>query len=328
MSREWINIPTPGNDFEQTAETLAVSVLDDLGTLEISGPDSAKFLQGQLTCNLQDINLQQTSLGAHCTHKGRMVASFTLCQNSESNYLFSLPKETLTNLHKSLGKYIVFSKAKLRDASDDYLTLGISGKLANQHISQLFGSAPAKRFSQLIHDNILVICISENPFRYLCLIPLAAAKTMWSTLTASATLTDEHYWARLNICDGLGEVRQKTIEEFIPQMLNLQILGGISFTKGCYTGQEIVARMQYRGILKKGMYRVAGEGPALEANDPLFQKDEAQAIGHLVIVEPVDSNHWEGLAVITHEASRHAMHTAENKPVTVLPLPYSVQLPE
>ena len=132
MRTEWINVPTNTNDFNQLSDATVLSVLDNdasnsYGLLEIAGIDSAKFLQGQITCNMQDITPQQSRLGAHCTHKGRMVASFRLLQTSENSYLFCLPKQTLPALQKSLGKYIVFSKAKLRDASDDYLQLGISG---------------------------------------------------------------------------------------------------------------------------------------------------------------------------------------------------------
>lgn len=328
MSKDWINIPTSNNDFNAPMANIVLSVLDDTGILEINGADSAKFLQGQLTCNLQEISLQQSSIGAHCTHKGRMIASFTLCQNSEISYLFSLSQETLSGLEKSLGKYIVFSKAKLRNVSDDYLTLGISGTNASQLITTLFGHAPTVRHEQHLHNNSIVTCISEQAPRFLCLIPTEQAQTSWGTLTASATVTDHHYWNRLNICEGIGEVREQTVEEFIPQMLNLQKLGGISFTKGCYTGQEIVARMQYRGILKKGMYRIAGQGKTPAPNDPVFQQGEMQAVGHLVMAEATAVNHWEGLAVITHDAVQHALHSTEKLAIAVLPLPYSLAQPE
>ncbi len=322
MHTEWINIsintPTNTNDFKQLSDATVVSVLDSdasnsYGLLEIAGIDSAKFLQGQITCNMQDITLQQSRLGAHCTHKGRMVASFCLFQTSENSYLFCLPKQTLPALQKSLGKYIVFSKAKLRDASDEYLELGISGSQAAQKISTVFGKAPTSAQEQHRNENGTVICVDKNAPRFLCIIPAAQAKTVFDALSADATITDCHYWHWLNIRDGIGEVREQTIEEFIPQMLNMQLLDGISFTKGCYTGQEIVARMQYRGTLKKGMYRIAGSGTAPLPNEQVFH--EEQSIGHMVMAENITVDQWEALAVITHEAVQH---------MTVLPLPYAV----
>jgi len=322
MHTNWINIaintPTITNDFDQLTHATVLSVLDSnaansYGLLEIAGVDSAKFLQGQITCNMQDITLQQSRLGAHCTHKGRMVASFRLLQTSENNYLFCLPKQTLLPLQKSLGKYIVFSKAKLRDASDDYLQLGISGSQAAQKISTVFGKAPTSVQEQCQNESGAVICVDENIPRFLCIIPSAHAKTVFEALSVDSTITDCHYWHWLNIRDGVGEVREQTIEEFIPQMLNMQLLNGISFTKGCYTGQEIVARMQYRGTLKKGMYRIAGSGIAPLPNEPVLQAGLEQAAGHLVMAENIAVDQWEGLAVISHEAVQH---------MTVLPLPY------
>jgi folate-binding protein YgfZ len=321
MRTDWMNIsintPTITNDFKQLSDATVLSVLDgdanSYGLLEIAGIDSAKFLQGQITCNMQDITPQQSRLGAHCTHKGRMVASFRLLQTSENSYLFCLPKQTLPALQKSLGKYIVFSKAKLRDASDDYLQLGISGSQAVQKISTVFGKTPVSAQEQHQNENGTVICIEEKIARFMCIIPIAHAKKVFDALTANATTTDSHYWHWLNIRDGFGEVREQTIEEFIPQMLNMQLLNGISFTKGCYTGQEIVARMQYRGTLKKGMYRIAGSGIAPLPNELVFHQE--QSIGHMVMAENITVDQWEGLAVITHEAVQH---------MTVLPLPYAV----
>ena len=327
-----INNHINANDFSQLADTTIVSVLDGeeaaaYGLLQITGADSAKFLQGQLTCNMQDITLQQSRYGAHCTHKGRMVASFRLLQVNEQSYLFSLPQATLPHLQKSLGKYIVFSKAKLHAASDDYLQLGISGPQAAQLIAKLCGSAPTTRHEQHIHDNGIVICVNEIIPRFLCIVPAAHAKNIMGNLDTSIKISNCHYWHWLNIRDGIGEVREQTIEEFIPQMLNLQRLDGISFTKGCYTGQEIVARMQYRGILKKGMYRLAGSGTAPLPNSAIFQEQQEQAVGHIVMAENIGADQWEALAVITHEAIEQKLFTAEKTPVTVLSLPYLLSDP-
>lgn len=329
MHIDLTDTPPINSDFTALADATVVSVLSSgengYGLLEIAGADSAKFLQGQLTCNMQDITLQQSRLGAHCSHKGRMVASFHLLQNAflENSYLFSLPTQTLPTLQKSLGKYIVFSKAKLRDASDDYLQLGISGPQAAQKISAVFGSAPTATQAQHSHENGTVICIDEASPRFLCIIPTAHAKTVFDSLSANATVTNCHYWHWLNIRDGIGEVREQTIEEFIPQMLNLQLLNGISFTKGCYTGQEIVARMQYRGTLKKGMYRISGTGTAPAPNEPIFQANQEQPAGHMVMAENMVADQWEALAVITHDAIQSILNTADKQPVTLLPLPYT-----
>lgn len=312
MQKKRIPIPESPADFHSLLDKTTVSVLDDgsanqYGLLAITGTDSAKFLQGQLTCNMQDITAQQSRIGAHCTHKGRMVASFRLLQKDAQSYLFFVSAQTLPALQKSLGKYIVFSKAKLRDASDDYVMLGISGPQAARLVTDVCG---------------MVICVDEKNPRYICVVPAENAEALCNTLATAATITGCQYWHWLDIRAGLGEVREKTVEEFIPQMLNLQMVDGISFTKGCYTGQEIVARMQYRGTLKKGMYRITGHGIVPDPNEPLFAGEQEQADGHLVMAENIAADQWEGLAVITHDAIQHQLQTGSGKTVTVLDLPY------
>ena len=301
MRTDWITIPDRPDNFSELTNKNVISILNEKGLLEIAGPDSAKFLQGQLTCNLQDISITTSRPGAHCTHKGRMVASFRLLQRDAHSYLFSLAAQTLPALQKSLGKYIVFSKAKLRDASDDYLQIGISGASAASVVRDYFELNDTQPHTQSINENGIAICVNASPARYLCIVPADKAEHILHRLSANAYLTDNHYWQWLDIRDGIGEVRAETIEEFIPQMLNLQQKDGISFTKGCYTGQEIVARMQYRGILKKSMYRIRGEGLAPAPNEPVLSPDKNQTIGHIVQSENVSALNWEALAVIQHE---------------------------
>lgn len=325
MHADWINIPAQDH-WNISAGQTVISVLDGTGLLGITGPDSSKFLQGQLTCNMQDITSVASRPGAHCTHKGRMVASFRLLQQHDGAYLFVLPQETLGGLQKSLGKYIVFSKAKLRDASDDYLLLGISGNDAATRVSALFGAAPSALHAQQAHDCGIAVCVNASAPRFLCLLQREQAQAAWQQLAAgnNTVVTDSHYWRLLDIRDGIGEVHAQTIEEFIPQMLNLQVLDGISFTKGCYTGQEIVARMQYRGILKKAMYRISGEGSLPAPNDAILQAGHEQAVGHLVIAEMSGAGLWEGLAVIQHDAIAAPLQLAGGSALQVLALPYTV----
>lgn len=311
--------------FEQLANATVISHLDsDLGLLAITGIDSAKFLQGQLTCNLQDITPQQSRLGAHCTHKGRMVASFRLLQTAEHSYLFALPKTTLEALQTSLAKYIVFSKAKLNNTTNDYALRGISGTDAAALVENIFGNAPNTLHAQHNSEQGMVICVNAQAPRFLCIIPQQHISSIDNALSKSAQTTDGHYWHALDIRDGIGAVYAETIEEFIPQMLNLQLLDGISFTKGCYTGQEIVARMQYRGILKKAMYRIAGNGAAPPPNTAIFLEGNAQAAGHIVSAENINTELWEALAVINHDAIEHTLHIDNAQAISVLSLPYTL----
>lgn len=328
MHAEWLSSPEPSQqDFTSLQLHTTVSLLADDSLLGCSGPDSAKFLQGQLTCNLQEITATQARTGAHCTPKGRMVTNFLLAQTGECDYLFRVHNETLAALQKSLQKYIVFSKATLRDASEEYVLLGIQGPAAENTVAALFGFAPPTINATHSHPNGFVIRVTQAA-RFECWIPASAAQTIWTELCATLTVTGHAFWHWLNIRDGLGDIRAETIEEFIPQMLNLQLTDGISFTKGCYTGQEIVARMQYRGTLKKSTYRIAGNGISPSPATPLFLENAAQASGQIVIAQTVENDQWEALAVIQHDALTHPLHTANSTCITLLTLPYIDQDPQ
>lgn len=328
MHAEWLRSPVPTRqDFTSLQSLTTVSLLADDALLGCIGPDSAKFLQGQLTCNLQEITTTQARTGAHCTPKGRMVTNFLLAQTGESEYLFRIHNETLAALQKSLQKYIVFSKAKLREAGEEYLLLGIQGPAAESTIARLFGSAPQTIYAMQSHQNGFVIRVSQAA-RFECWISASTAQAIWTELCATLTVTGHTFWHWLNIRDGLGDIRAETIEEFIPQMLNLQLTDGISFTKGCYTGQEIVARMQYRGTLKKSAYRIAGKGVSPKPATPLFQENASQASGQIVIAEAVGDDQWEALAVIQHDALTHPLHTTNSACITLLTLPYIDQDPQ
>lgn len=323
MDIDWLPLPEQP-DLAALLPQTVLSVLPDLGLLAIEGPDAARFLQGQLTCHVQEITATTSRTGAHCTPKGRMIANFRLLQRAEQALLCCVPGETRAALQQSLGKYIVFSKATLRDASADYLAVGVSGPEAAARVSTALGTAP-DTLHAVAHgaQGSLVIRVAE-PARFLCLLPAASARELCAALQQGTSLSDARYWHWLDIRDGLGEVRRQTVEAFTPQMLNLQLTGGISFTKGCYTGQEIVARTQYRGILKKAMYRIGGSGPLPQPDEALFQRGEEQPVGHVVMAETVTGSQWEALAVIPHEASEAALHTATQAAVTVLPLPYAI----
>lgn len=252
-----------------------------------------------------------------------MVANFLLTQTREQEYLFRTHRETLAALQKSLGKYIVFSKAKLRDATDEFLLLGLQGPTAEETVSTWFGAAPTTRNATHHNDIGFVTRISNEP-RFECWIAIDQAKHVWQTLAEKHTVTGPAFWHWLNIREGMGEIREPTIEEFIPQMLDLQRNDGISFTKGCYTGQEIVARMQYRGTLKKSLYRLSGAGAAPAPSTALLLDSAEQASGHIVMAESLADNHWEALAVIQHDAVELPLHLANNEPVSLLHLPDAV----
>lgn len=293
--------------------------------LTITGSDSAKFMQGQLTCNLTTITLNQAAFGAHCTPKGRMIANFYLWQHAADAYRLLLPAATLPALQKNLGKYIVFSKAKLHDACDELSVLGVSGNGALAALQAQLPELRAERHASTSNEILSAVCVeAESSPRFLCTVARQHLATVTAKLAGmEEVITEPTLWAARDIDAGLGFVQQETIEAFIPQMLNMQLLDGISFNKGCYTGQEIVARMQYRGSLKKAMYRVQGHGAAPTANSDILLADNPQPVGNVVNAVACEDG-YRALAVINHDAITQPLLIDEHS-IQVLDLPYAVQ---
>lgn len=226
-----------------------------LGVLTISGTDAATFLQGQITCNINDITDIKSSLGAMCNPKGRAITTFLLVKNADV-FLMILPIELLAAVKKRLQMYILRAAVTLTDSSDEVCLIGLyHGEQANE--------VSAQRFATSRPDNIVV----DFQGRSLIIADVDSAQAFWAEqLKLGFQPEDSAQWRYLDIISGIPWLDAATSEQFIPQMLNLDKLGGISFNKGCYTGQEIVARTHYLGKAKREMF--LAECNTLEPPEP------------------------------------------------------------
>lgn len=292
------------------------------GVLAVRGSDAAKFLQGQLTCNLNYLSETQASLGARCTQKGRMQSSFRIVLQGDG-VLLAMASELLDAQLADLKKYAVFSKSKLTDESADWARFGLVN--ADQVLASLGLELPPETDSVVRTDTLIAIRVS--PGRAELWVPAEHAETVRSQLAAVLKEAHLNEWLLGQIRAGIGQVMPQTRELFIPQMLNLQAIGGVSFKKGCYTGQEIVARMQYLGKLKRRLYRLsldAAETP--EPGTPLFSPNHNSSIGEVVIAAKADQS-IELLAVLQAEAADSGdvhLGTLEGPALHLLDLPYTL----
>ncbi len=292
------------------------------GVLAVRGSDAAKFLQGQLTCNLNYLSDTQASLGARCTQKGRMQSSFRILLQGDG-VLLAMASELLEPQLADLKKYAVFSKSKLTDESAAWVRFGVSD--ADQVLASLGLELPAETDSVVRSDDLIAIRVS--PGRAELWAPAAQAETLHGQLAAQLNEGELNQWLLGQIRAGIGQVMPQTRELFIPQMLNLQAIGGVSFKKGCYTGQEIVARMQYLGKLKRRLYRLSLNASELpEPGTPLFSPTHNSAIGEVVIAARADQG-IELLAVLQAEAAESGdvhVGTLEGPGLQLLDLPYQL----
>ncbi|WP_411380761.1 YgfZ/GcvT domain-containing protein [Pseudomonas sp. MPB26] len=292
------------------------------GILAVRGADASKFLQGQLTCNLNYLSDTQASLGARCTQKGRMQSSFRILLQGDG-VLLAMTTELLEPQLADLKKYAVFSKSKLTDESVAWARFGLVN--ADPALASLGLELPAETDSVARHEALIALRVS--PGRAELWVPAEQAESVRSQLAEHLQQADLNEWLLGQIRAGIGQVMPQTRELFIPQMLNLQAVGGVSFKKGCYTGQEIVARMQYLGKLKRRLYRLRLDTTQLpEPGTPLFSPNHNSSIGEVVLAAKADQT-VELLAVLQAEAADSGdvhLGTLEGPGLQLLDLPYTL----
>ena len=290
--------------------------------LAVRGVDASKFLQGQLTCNLNYLNEQTSSLGARCTAKGRMLSSFRIVPQGDG-YLLAMAAELLEAQMAELQKFAVFSKVKLTDESALWARFGLSH--ADPLLNEIGLALPADANSVARHGEAMAIRRADGCAElWISSTQAEEIRTLLAVKLTEAPLND---WLLGQIRAGIGQVFGPTRELFIPQMINLQALGGVSFKKGCYTGQEIVARMQYLGKLKRRLYRLSLPGSELPAiASEVFSPVHASAVGEVVLAATADGA-VELLAVLQQDAvsdGRLSLQSAAGPQLTLLDLPYTL----
>lgn len=306
--------------------------LSPMGAIAINGPDSQKFLQGQLTCDLVKLPDEHLTLGSHCNPKGRMISAFHALKISQTEFVLLLPRDLVTTALTALKKYAVFFKTQLEDVSDSQHWLALCGRDAGAAASQLL-TLSHDSGSDLIPGQLrsfdhnghraLAACLGER--NVVIQLPLEQTADLWQKLAGSGPVPSSYCrWQYQLIEAGVPQVYQSSSEMFIPQMVNLQVLGGVSFKKGCYTGQEVVARMQYLGAAKRRMYRARIDGGELpQPAAEIFTPAGGSSVGNIVQASRAGDD-VELLAVLTKSkvADGESLQLADGRVLELLELPY------
>lgn len=300
--------------------------LHETTLLQIQGKDAAKFMQGQMTANIQEITPQQWRRGANCTAKGRMVNSFTLLQanNPEPTYLLTMHSPLLEISMAHLKKYAVFFKASLQNAPD-WVLLGAHGHGIEPLLQNFWPELPGPL--QAVQNQNGCLLHMDIPGTWQLWLKRDAAQEILDKLAPQLQLQSAEQGLAHYLRAGIGRVRADTTELFIPQMLNLHKNAGISFNKGCYTGQEIIARMQYLGKLKRHMYPLrftANAAPA--AGTHIYSPLKNSEVGELAEAIAVAPGEYLALAVIEDEFKDSPLQLGQDNPISLelLSLPYSL----
>ena len=319
-----------------TEQSTIICDLGQFGTLRVSGEEAESFLQNLLSNDVREVSSARAQLSSLNTAKGRLLATMLIWREGD-DYLLQLPRMLCEPVRKKLSMYVLRSKVKITDASVEIISLGLSGANAQDILRTHFGELPQLPLGTTSTPQGSVIKIGSTRWQINPSAPHAAA--LWSTLSQHAQPIGSACWDWLNIRSGIPAILPKTQEQFVAQMVNLELIGGVNFKKGCYPGQEIVARMQYLGKLKRRMYLAHLDYPAHldyrahpdssdapQAGDELFSADmEGQASGMIVNAAPAPRGGYDVLASVqTSSRATQAVHwkSAQGAALQFLPLPY------
>ena len=302
------------------------AAVTDQGLIAVAGEEAASFLHKQLTNDVEHLAPDQVRLAGYCTPKGRLQATFLMWRSADAIFL-QLPLELQVPLQKRLSMFVMRAKAKLTDAAPEAI-IGLGGAKAQAVLEQLFGALPATPYSKLEHalGTLLRLADAFGAPRYQWIASNEAAQSAWPLLASSLAVGADEAWRLAAIHAGVPEITLKTQEQFVPQMINLEILGGVNFKKGCYPGQEIVARSQYLGKLKRRTALASIDGAEAQAGDEVFAvADPDQPCGMLVNTAP---NGDGGVDVLVEmklaalEQGEVRLGSAQGAPLRFLPMPY------
>ncbi|WON74280.1 folate-binding protein [Nitrosospira sp. Is2] len=323
-------------ELSTTQSATVVTDLSHFDLIQFAGEDAQSFLQGQLTCDVSKVGSPAAAVatyGGYCNPKGRMLASFLLWRDNSGGYLMQLPSALRAGIQKRLAMYVLRAKVTLAaDPGDSLVRIGVAGSHAGALVQSILGEISPLPLGVSQGERGSVISLSEERFELIIAHEHAAA--VWQGLRKGARPVGAACWDWLDIKAGIPVILPETQEQFVPQMVNLDVIGGVSFEKGCYPGQEIVARTQYLGKIKRRMY-LAGikvqPGRAampIRAGDELFSADMGdQSSGTVVNAAPSPGGGYDVLAVIqisSAEASQIRWTSPDGPALEIMPLPYAV----
>lgn len=304
-----------------------LATLTNKQLLLVKGPDAGKFLQGQVTCDVKELNEPVTRLGAQCNPKGRILLSFRALQMNNETIALRLPASMMESAQKTLGKYIVFSKAKLQDGGNDFALFGLFGDSAATVASTFFQQLPTTYEGWIEKDGSYLIQLAANRFE--CWVATATVDSFLDAIEKQTQKVSADEWQLLDIAAGIGEVYPESYELFTPQELNYQLVNGINFRKGCYTGQEIVARLHYRGKLKRHMYRFEYKNDQIPPpGTTIINSLSGQNAGTVVMAALNQQGKIELLASLLDEQIDQAKVESATEKLSQLSLPYAIPTAE
>jgi folate-binding protein YgfZ len=287
--------------------------LPHLGVIRVAGEDAASFLHGQLTQDFALMGLSQARLAAFCSAKGRMMASFVAIKRSHQEIWLVCAHDLLAPTLKRLSMFVLRAKAKLSDASAEVAVYGLVGDGQGW---------PVPTWAKADQGEVSLVRLpqAEGRARALWLAPAGAVPDLPELSLAA--------WSWLDVRSGVAMVSAPVVEAFVPQMLNYESVDGVNFKKGCYPGQEVVARSQFRGTLKRRAYLVHADAPLAVGDHVFHASDAEQPTGTVVAAAAHPVAGYDAIVsmqIASADGGALTAGTADGPPLTLLPLPYPLR---
>ncbi|MCG2577682.1 folate-binding protein [Dechloromonas sp. XY25] len=294
-STELLNFGDAAGELQAARQQTVVVPLTHLALIEATGEDAKAFLHSQFTSDINHLGANQVQHAGWCTAKGRMQASFLAWRQNE-RYLLALSADLQEASQKRLQMFVLRSKVRLATLTDSTIMLGLAGPQAEEALAESGLPCPA---SPMITDQQGEITVMRlDGTRFAVLAPASAGEALWQKVVGKARPAGTAAWRWLDIQAAYPLVTLATKEEFVPQMADFEKIGGVSFHKGCYPGQEVVARTQYLGKVKRHLFRLTSQ-QALKAGDVLHSPDNPdQSCGMVMTAAPSPAGGYEALAVV------------------------------
>ncbi|MGN7790598.1 tRNA-modifying protein YgfZ [Enterobacter sp. 22452] len=318
---------TPRQPAASARLPLTLMTLDDWALATLSGADAEKYLQGQVTADVAHLTEHQHLLAAHCDPKGKMWSNLRLFRRQDG-FAFIERRSLRDAQLTELKKYAVFSKVTIAP-DDEHVLLGVAGFQARAALKNLFSELPDAE-KQVVSEGETSILWFEHPAeRFLLVTDAATAERVTDALRGEAQLNNSQQWLALNIEAGLPVIDAVNSAQFIPQATNIQALGGISFKKGCYTGQEMVARAKFRGANKRALWTLAGRASRVpEAGEDLELKmgENWRRTGTVLAAVQLDDGRLLVQVVMNNDMEADSVFRVRDdaNTLSIEPLPYSL----
>ncbi|WP_116140529.1 YgfZ/GcvT domain-containing protein [Trinickia diaoshuihuensis] len=316
-------------EFDAVLSRGAFMPLDQFGLIDAVGDDAASFLHGQLTNDVQHLDAASARLAGYCSPKGRLLASMLTWRAADTIRLL-VSKDLTAAVQKRLSMFVLRAKAKLTDATDAVAVVGFAGDV-RAPLAQLFDALPDGVHVHVAGPAGSLIRVPDAAARprYLWIGPKALVQEKLADLDGKLARVSPGVWDWLDIHAGEPRITQAVLEQFVPQMVNFDVLEGINFRKGCYPGQEVVARSQYRGTIKRRMAlaHVAAEEPVSAGTELFHSDDPGQPCGMVVNAAGAPKGGFDVLAEIklaALESGSVHLGAADGPELVFQPLPYAL----